>query len=242
MSNVEDEKSLVAQLRNEKGMTLQEIANKLGKSIYWVNSRLDKKYQPKRDRKTGSSTDDLANDSHEIFDPKLSREIEIVKKYREEGLTYEEIASKLNRSIYWVHTRLRKKYAPRVTLNEKQFQESRVIPWLENRGHKIIGQYVRSEAAFFIQEADILSFFEGKLYISEVKVSITHHQFQTAIGQLLLHSFAFKDERNICLQIVLPSEVKSEKFEDELLNFFSDLHGIEIIFVPEIYHDSITEA
>ncbi len=231
MSNVEDEKTLVSQLRNKDGITLQEIANKLGKSIYWVNSRLNKKYEPKRDRKTNSSRNDSANDSQEILDPRLSKEIELVKEFRETGLTYEQIASKLNRSVYWVHSRLSKKYAPRVTLNEKQFQESQVIPWLINRGHKIISQYVRSEASLFIQEADILSLFEGKIYISEVKVSITHHQFQTAIGQLLLHSYAFKDEKNVYLQIVLPGKVKLEKFTDEFLNFFANKYGIEVIFI-----------
>jgi len=47
MADIKKEKDLVAKLRNQ-GMTLQEIANKLIKSIYWVNSRLVDKYEPKR--------------------------------------------------------------------------------------------------------------------------------------------------------------------------------------------------
>jgi orotate phosphoribosyltransferase-like protein len=122
MSDIEKEKDLVASLRNQ-GMTLQEIANKLSKSIYWVNSRLDDKYKPKRVRQTASYRDNSSNHIHiEMVDnPKLSEEIDRVKKMRESGMTYEQIAEKLNRSIYWVHTRLSKKYTPRVTMNEKIF-------------------------------------------------------------------------------------------------------------------------
>jgi transcriptional regulator len=97
LSKISEEKDLVLSLR-EQGLTLQEIAQKLQRSIFWVKSRLDKKYEPRRVRKTQEETVDLI--SQEITDPKLSAEIDNVKKMRESGLTYEQIASKFNRSIY----------------------------------------------------------------------------------------------------------------------------------------------
>jgi hypothetical protein len=230
MSDIEKEKKLVKSLRNQ-GMTLQEIANKLTKSIYWVNSRLDNKYEPKRVRQTSLIENNSSNHIEIVSNPKLSEEIDSVKKLRESGMTYEQIAVQLNRSIYWVHTILRKKYTPRVTLNEKNFQESRVIPWLKNEGHNIIGQYVRSESGFFIQEADIISFYEGFLYITEVKVSITHHQFQTAIGQLLIHKFGYEDHSKLQLQIALPKEVRNDNLSDDFLSFLDHKIGIRICFI-----------
>jgi hypothetical protein len=231
MSSIEDEKLLVSQLRNEEGMTLQEIANKLDKSIYWVKSRSDKRYEPKRKRRT-SSEENLSDGDMEILDPKLSNEIDQVKKLKIRGLTYEQIAAQFNRSIYWVHTRLRSRYRPRVSQKEKEFQELRVIPWLLGQGHTITGQYVRSGEGHFIQEADIQSSYTGLLYITEVKVSITHHQFQTAIGQLLLHKFAFKDIPTLRLQIALPAEVHAKNITNELLLFMHHKIGIEVVFVP----------
>jgi hypothetical protein len=230
MSDIEKEKKLVKSLRNQ-GMTLQEIANKLTKSIYWVNSRLDDKYEPKTVRQTSSIENNSPNHIEIVSNPKLSEEIDSVKKLRESGMTYEQIAAQLNRSIYWVHTRLSKKYTPRVTLNEKNFQETRVIPWLKNEGHNIIGQYVRSESGFFIQEADIISFYEGFLYITEVKVSITHHQFQTAIGQLLIHKFGHEDHSKLQLQIALPKEVRNDNLSDDFLSFLDHKIGIRICFI-----------
>lgn len=231
MSNLEEEKILVASLRNE-GMTLQDIANKLTKSIYWVNSRLDDKYMPKRRRATGLTDNSLSNQSEIIENQKLSKEIDNVKKLRESGMTYEQIAAKLNRSIYWVHTRLSKRYAPRVTLNEKSFQEVRVVPWLEHQGHNIVGQYVRTGGGSFIQEADIITFYDGLLYITEVKVSITHHQLQTAIGQLLIHKFSYEDHRRIKLQIALPMEVKTDILSNDLLSYLDSETGKIVCFIP----------
>ena len=231
MSIIDDEKLLVRQLRNEEGMTLQEIASKLGKSIYWVKSRLDKRYVPKRKRKT-SSEENLSVGDMEILDPKLSNEIDQVTKLRHKGLTFEQIAAQLNRSIYWVHTRLRSKYTPRISQKEKEFQELSVVPWLLDQGHTITGQYVRSGEGLFIQEADIQSSCDGLLYVTEVKVSISHHQFQTAIGQLLLHKFALKDISTLRLQIALPAEVHAENISNELLHFMHHEIGIDVVFIP----------
>jgi len=230
MSTIEKEKALVKSLRNQ-GMTLQEIANKLTKSIDWVNSRLDDKYEPKRVRETSLDENNSPNRLEMVTNPKLSGEIDSVKKMRESGMTYEQIAAEFNRSIYWVHTILNKKYTPRVTLNEKNFQESRVIPWLKDAKHNIIGQYVRSGSGLFLQEADVISFCEGLLYITEVKVSITHHQLQTAIGQLLIHKFGYEDHSKLQLQIALPEEVRSFNLSDDFLSFLDHEIGIRICFV-----------
>lgn len=213
-------------------MTLQEIAKRLNRSIYWVNSRLDDKYEPRRVRKTSLEGEGSLSHPEMINNPKISEEIDSVKKMRELGMTYEQIAAQLNRSIYWVHTRLSKKYAPRVTLNEKKFQESRVIPWLESEGHTIIDQYIKSGSDLFIQEADIISLLSELVYITEVKVSITHHQLQTAIGQLLIHKFSYEDHSNLKLQIALPKEVRNENLSDYFINFMDKQIGIQICFVP----------
>lgn len=228
MSKISEEKDLVFSLR-QNGFTLQEIAQKLNKSIFWVKSRLDKKYEPQKERKTAK--EDIDPKPHEIIDPKLSAEVDQVKKMRESGLTYEQIATQLNRSIYWVHTRLRLKYTPRVSLNEKKFQESRVILWLKEQGHKIVGQYVRSGTGLFTQEADIVSFFNGFMVITEVKVSITHHQLQTAIGQLLIHKYSYEDDSKIKLQIALPIEVFDKEIHNDLFGFLENRIGIKICLI-----------
>lgn len=49
-----DEQAEVARLRDE-GRTLQEIASHFGRSIYWVNSRLNPSYEPKRLRRAQSN-------------------------------------------------------------------------------------------------------------------------------------------------------------------------------------------
>lgn len=127
---------------------------------------------------------------------------------------------------------MRAKYAPRISLSEKQFQESRVIPWLIGQGHKIVGQYVRSGEGFFSQEADIVSFFDGYMFITEVKVSITHHQLQTAIGQLLLHKFSYEDDSKLKLQIALPIEISNKNISNELFHFLESKIGIIICIIP----------
>jgi hypothetical protein len=38
--NIIDVKAEIHRLRFEEGMTLQEIANKFAKSVYWVNARM----------------------------------------------------------------------------------------------------------------------------------------------------------------------------------------------------------
>ncbi len=149
------------------------------------------------------------------------------------GLTFEEIANKLNRSIYWVHTRLRKAYYPQGTRAEKLFQETRVVPFLQTTGHTDIRQYVRVEGDGYSQKADVVSVRDGKTTVTEVKLQITHHQLQTAIGQLILHRLAFADKQpTVHLQIALPEEAVRRKAPTRLVELLAEKEGIDIALVP----------
>ena len=223
-----DIKKEIHRLRYEQGMTLQEIANKYGKSIYWVNARLNKNYEPKRLRHTADDIGKL--DELNVVSEALSEEISQIKALRAEGLTYEQIASKLNRSVYWVHSRLQGKYTPRGARSEKQFQEERVVPYMIKLGFSGILQYVRTSKDGVVQEADIIATLNGKQYITEVKVHITHHQLQTAIGQLLIHRFTYNQEAE--LQIALPREADLSKLPSGLISHLETTERIHFLFVP----------
>ena len=225
---LKDIKTEIHKLRFKEGMTLQEIANKYGKSIYWVNARLNKNYEPRSLRQTAHDIglfDDL-NISSEV----LADEISQVRELRKQGLTYEEIASNLNRSIYWVHTRLQYKYMPKGARAENQFQEERVIPYMAQLGFTGILQYVRTSKQGITQEADIISTLNAKQYITEVKVRITHHQLQTAIGQLTLHRYTYNEE--VELQIALPKEADMNKLPIGLIEHLKEKENIHFLFVP----------
>jgi len=68
-SKLVDEQAEIARLR-DKGQTLQQIAHRFGKSIYWVNSRLNPSYQPKRLRRAqgGVEAVQLDLESTSLFD------------------------------------------------------------------------------------------------------------------------------------------------------------------------------
>lgn len=225
---LKDIKEKIHKLRFEQDMTLQEIANKFGKSIYWVNARLNKNYEPKRLRQTSDDIGDL--EEVHFDDEVLAGEVAQIKSLRAQGLTYEEIASKSNRSIYWVHTRLQGKYMPKGARAEKQFQEERVIPYMSQLGFSGILQYVRTSKEGITQEADIIATLNGKQYVTEVKVHITHHQLQTAIGQLILHRYIYNKEAE--LQIALPREADMSKLPIELIEHLKNKENIHFLIVP----------
>lgn len=230
-SHLEEEKREVIRLR-EEGLTLQAIAYQLGKSIYWVNSRLNSKYEPKRKRR-------VAKDESETLvilsdDPTLAQEMQAIHLLRQKGLTYEEIANSLSRSVYWVHTRLREAYRPQRARAEKLFQETRVVPFLLRLGHRNVRQYIRINGAGYSQEADVVSTYSDKFYITEVKLHLMQHQLQTAIGQLTLHRLAYR-EQGICpiLQIAVPEEVIQTKLPTLLVELLKMQEGIDIVFIPK---------
>ena len=109
--SIESEKAVVQKLRYEENLSLKEIADKLGKSIYWVNARLDPKYQPKRPRKIATDDIDLKI-PRGLEKHKLLNEFKEIIDLRKQGLSYEQIAAKFGKSIYWVHSRLRDNYRP----------------------------------------------------------------------------------------------------------------------------------
>jgi transcriptional regulator with XRE-family HTH domain len=226
--NFQNIKAEIHRLRFEESMTLQEIAKKYGKSIYWVNARLNKNYEPKRLRQTA---DDIgAFEDINVSDEILSDEVSQIRELRTKGLTYEEIASALNRSVYWVHTRLQGKYMPKGVRAEKQFQEERVVPYMAKLGFTGILQYVRTSKEDLTQEADIIATLHDKQYITEVKVHITQHQLQTAIGQLILHRYTYDEE--VELQIALPKETDMFKLPEGLITHLKSKENIHILFVP----------
>ena len=229
--SLEEEKRQVQHLRFVERLKLQEIANRLHKSLFWVNSRLDEKYEPKRQRTTSSDESLLPTESLPD-DSALSLEVEKIQALRSEGLTYEQIAARLDRSIYWVHSRLRSQYRPRKVRNEKNFQEERVLPYLLSLGHILVAQYSRLESDSFPQEADLITTLEGRRWITEVKVSILHHEFHTAIGQLLIHRYACCKTDHPALQIALPEELHNPRLSSGLVSFLKQQLGIDVLFVP----------
>ncbi len=160
----------------------------------------------------------------------LSDEVSQVKKLRKQGLTYEQIASNLNRSVYWVHTRLQGKYTPKGPRAENQFQEERVVPYMSKLGYEGILQYVRTSNGGITQEADVIATLNGKQYITEVKVQITHHQLQTAIGQLILYRYTYNE--NAELQIALPKEADMSKLSNDLVLHLETKENFHFLFVP----------
>ncbi|NWH06261.1 hypothetical protein [Desulfobacter latus] len=95
-------------------------------------------------------------------------------------------------------------------------------------GYSGILQYVRTSKEGVNQEADIISTLNGKQYITEVKVHITHHQLQTAIGQLLIHRFTYNQEAE--LQIALPKEANLSKLPPGLIKHLEDIERIHCLF------------
>ena len=74
------------------------------------------------------------------IDATLRAELEEVRRLRSGGMTYEQIGEHLDRSIYWVHSRLKGRYQPNDVRTERLFQEQAVIPFLVDAGHVIGAQ------------------------------------------------------------------------------------------------------
>lgn len=226
--NIQDTIKDIHRLRFKEGMKLEDIARIYDKSIYWVNSRLNKKYEPKKVRNTAKDVSSFVDE--DIDDKNLSEEVSKIKSLRREGLSYEEIASQLNRSIYWVHSRLQQKYLPKGSRSEKIFQEERVVPHLFELGYTGILQYVRSSKSGINQEADIVATYQNNQHIIEVKVQLSHHQLQTAIGQLIIHKFTYGNHAK--LQIALPEEVATDKLTNDLKEHLEKSVGINFLIIP----------
>ena len=217
-------------LLRESGLTLTEIAQRLGRSIYWVNARLDPNYEPQRERRVAAH-EATRLDPETVQNAMLSGEIELIKRLRGAGATYQTIADQLGRSVYWVHSRLEPSYRPRKGNSEKVFQEKRVIPWLISKGHIDVTQYSRVGNKLYRQEADIISRLNGRLYITEVKIRCDHHELQTALGQLNLHRLAYPEGEAPGLQVVFPAESRTSRITDEVLAQIQMKERVAIYFI-----------
>ena len=155
-----------------------------------------------------------------------------VEKLRSEGFKLKDIAERMSRSIYWVHSRLNGKYEPNRTRIEKHFQDSIVIERLKEGGHNILFGNTRTRCREFNQEVDVMSVKDGKIYITEVKNLVNHHQLQTAIGQIVLHQFGRKDVDYNVYQIVFPERYRDHSFFSiSLLKYLRDEMKIDIVFM-----------
>lgn len=228
--NLSEEVKQIVNLRKQ-GLSYEEIAREFGKSIYWVHTRLREKYRPKTKRKIAADDVDL-DLPDDLEDESLSEEVRKIIDLRQQGFSYQKIADKVNRSVYWVHTRLRDEYRPKGSRAELQFQEERVIPFLKQVGHEGIQQFARVKGHGYSQEADVLSVYENSTWITEVKINVAHHELQTGIGQLILHRMAFPEENRPKLQLALPSEINRGKIPQELIDSIQENEGISILFIP----------
>jgi transposase len=226
--SIDDDKALVRSLQRS-GLTIHEIAKQVKKSPSWVYSRLKEKYAPNRERETADVQPEPADIPN---DPVLARELMAVRDLRISGMTYDEIAAHLGRSIFWVHSRLKAKYQPRDVRTERLFQEQAVVPYLVAVGHIIVKQCERARYGGFILEADVLSEFRGETWITEAKVSANGHELHTAIGQLVLHRCLRPGGSALRLQVVVPLEARPSRLDDDLFAQLEDKAGIAVVFIP----------
>jgi hypothetical protein len=227
--SIEDEKATVRAL-HAGGMTIHEISAHVGRSASCVYTRLRDDHAPKRTRDTA----DVAPEPIEDISTNavLRAELEEVRRLRKSGLTYEQIAEALGRSIYWVHSRLKGGYQPAGSRTERRFQEQAVVPYLLDAGHMIVAQCERPVYGRLVLEADIVSRFNNETWITEVKVGADGHEIHTAIGQLVLHSALRQDGKDLRLQIAVPAGARPPRFDDAVLAAVRLSVRIEFAFIP----------
>ena len=227
--SIDDEKTTVRSLY-AGGMTIHRIAAHVGKSAHWVYTRLRDEYAPKGKRDTADVVPEPIEDAP--IDPALRAELEEVRLFRSSGMTYEQIAQRLGRSIYWVHSRLRGKYQPRNLRTERLFQDQAVIPYLLDAGHVVLAQCERSTYGQFVLEADVVSQHAKATWITEIKAGANGHELHTAIGQLVLHRALRPDGSEVRLQIAIPDEGRPPRLTDPILDALRATANIQVIFVP----------
>jgi hypothetical protein len=211
-------------------MTIHGIAKQVGKSAGWVYARLNDEYAPKRKRDTPDVATEPIEDS--TAGSALRGELEQVRQLRASGMTYQEIAQRCGRSIYWVHSRLKGQYQPRDLRTERLFQDQAVIPYLTAGGHTILGQCERSKYGEFILEADVVSQVGSETWVTEVKAGANGHELHTAIGQLMLHRALRPDGLDVRLQVALPTEGRPSRMTDSVLKALREAARIEVLFIP----------
>jgi hypothetical protein len=188
----------------QRGHTLEYIARKFGRSITWVIGRLDGKYSVCRGN----------NANTEVYADENTEE----GLLRAKGHTYQEIGQITGRSLTAVYLQLTK--GKLETGKERRFRDNAVVPLLIKMGHSSI----ITELTIDFQRADVVSTTsEGRMCITEVKITTASHAVQTAIGQLVLYRMVYPEAE---LQIALPNSVALRgDIPKHLVNY-----GINVIF------------
>ena len=120
--------------------------------------------------------------------------------------------------------------------NERDFCITIVIPYLIEKGHKIVNinssRSVGNVKSFGWIRPDIVSIHEGITYITEVKVGRQQKRdaraLQAVIGQLIIHQFVQQEQKHygVVYQAVLPAKQGFEYFLRQEFQKF--LHEFEI--------------
>lgn len=118
----------ILDLKN-KGYTLQQIADLIGRSPTYIYARINKKYAPSYlAEKTPKEVCAKPPKSKNVGDELL------IKELRKRNYKLNEIAKMLNKSVYYINSRLNEKYEPSY-LKEKEPKRLPIgISWLNSMG------------------------------------------------------------------------------------------------------------
>lgn len=160
--------------------------------------------------------------------PEKTKEIkEKIQKLRSQGKSLSEISKILNRSVYFVYSRLNSSYEPEKRL-EIDYVESKVIPYLKNKGFKEVHV---PEGDF---QGDIVAKKGNSQHIFEVKKDPQKSLLCYAIGEIILGRRVNEGKnKNNKYHIILPKPKKKD-IEKELKrnsNYLKKNYNIDIIFI-----------
>ena len=120
-------------------------------------------------------------------------------------------------------------------VSEKDFQVMRVIPYLIENGHKIVGQQKNiGTREKLLQRADVISIKNDTMFITEVKTNnrLIVTNLQAAIGEIIIYKFLLKEEkRELKFQIIIPDNYYNETIKYDLVKFLLDRFDIILLFI-----------
>lgn len=165
---------------------------------------------------------------------KLSEEVMEVKRLREEGMTYWEIANKIGRSYAWVYTRAASNGYMQVG-GAQLFKEEYVIPWLQMQEHMIVGKSMNTSYYQITAYIDVMSRKEGVIYIWDVEPEFSMKALQQGIGELTIHQWGWRGKvEEAVFGIVFPeSEGIKVKAPEELFRWVKEKRDIRIEFITD---------
>lgn len=163
---------------------------------------------------------------------KLEEEVREVKRMREEGMTYFEIASKIGKSYAWVYTRAANSGYIQVG-GAQGFKQEYVIPWLQKQEHMIVatgGNNLYYQTSAY---ADVVSRKGGVIYTWMIEPEFNIKTLKEGIGELTIHQWGWKSKiEDAVFGIMFPeSERLKGKVSEELLKWIRVEKGIVIEFV-----------